>query len=128
MSARTLLIAAAALMAATGVALAQGDEADQLRGTGLIGEQADGYLGVRTGATVGSDVRARMDSVNIRRRAAYTERAAAQGVTVAEFAAATGCTLLSSRVDPGEWYRGENGQWVQRQPGQAVTLPSYCPR
>src|SRR3546814_6510524 len=61
---------------------------------------ADGYLGVK--GSVAAAVKAEVDSINIKRRAAYTDLAAKRGVTVADMAAATGCKTLSSRVQTGQ--------------------------
>src|SRR5690349_19537898 len=58
------------------------------RASGQVGEQADGYMGFPTGVNVSADLRARVDQINIRRRAAYTQRAAQRNVSVNEMAAA----------------------------------------
>lgn len=123
-------IALAALTGAFGFsapALAQ-DDADALRTAMLAGEQPDGYLGVAPNVQGDAQVRARVDQVNIQRRAFFTNLAARRSVSVEETARATGCQVLSSKVDVGEWYRTMSGEWRQRQAGQAVELPSYCPR
>ncbi len=101
---------------------------DAARAAGVIGEQADGYLGVAAGQTASADLRARVDQINIRRRAAYTERAAATGVSVNEMAAAVACQLLASRVQVGERYRDESGTWRQRTASAPVAIPSFCPQ
>lgn len=93
---------------------------------GLVGEQADGFLGFPPGVNVTADLRARVDQVNIRRRAAYTQRATQQNASVNDMAAAVACQIFSSRIAVGERYRNEAGQWVQRAAGQAVAIPSFC--
>src|SRR5688500_14582016 len=85
------------------------DEAAQLRATGQVGEQWDGYMGVI--GSVPAALRARVDAVNIRRRAIYTERAAARQATIEAMAASAGCELLSGRVGPGQYYRLPDGAW-----------------
>ncbi|MBI1251262.1 MAG: DUF1318 domain-containing protein [Alphaproteobacteria bacterium] len=115
-----------ALLGAPAAALAD-DVVDAARSAGAVGEQADGYLGVRAGQTASADLRARVDQINIRRRAAYTQRAQQTGATANEMAAAVACQILSSRVEAGEWYQGEGGQWRQRTASQPVVLPSFCP-
>ena len=83
MNRRSRLILAAALGAAlfvggTGVAYAlQADASASLRSSGQAGEQADGYLGLVGSAPAA--VRAQVDSVNIKRRAYYTDLAAKRG-------------------------------------------------
>lgn len=126
---RTLskLLCAAALTASAalaGPAMAQDAFLDQARASGQIGEQADGYVGAVKGAS--GELKARIDQINIKRKAAYTQLAEKRGVTVNEVAAATACELLSSKVGPGQYYRTESGQWVQRQGNAPVQLPSYC--
>lgn len=90
---------------------------------GTVGEQADGYLGIA--GTVGADVRADVESINIKRRAAYTDLAGKRGVTVQDVAAATGCQTLSSRVKPGQAYRIGAGAWTTKDAGP-IALPGYC--
>jgi len=110
----------------TGGAMAQDAFLDQARAAGEIGEQADGYVGAVKGAS--GDLKARIDQINIKRKAAYTQLAEKRGVSVNEVAAATACELFQSRVGPGQFYRTESGQWVQRQGNAPVQMPSYCPR
>lgn len=90
---------------------------------GTVGEQADGYLGIA--GTVSADVRADVESINIKRRAAYTQLAGQRGVTVQDVAAATGCQTLSSRVKTGQAYRIGAGAWQVKGAG-AIALPPYC--
>ena len=89
---------------------------------GSVGEQADGYLGVK--GSVGADVRAAVDAINIKRRAAYTDLAAKRGVTVQDVAASVGCTTLKNRVGDGQAYRLPDGVW--RTKSGAISLPAYC--
>ena len=126
---KTILTAAVALAVLAGgagaaYALVQGDAAASLRSTGQVGEQADGYLGVV--GSVSSSVRAQVDSVNIQRRAYYTDLAARRGAKIEEVAATTACELFRTKVAPGQFYRGTDGTWKKRAPGEAVPLPSYC--
>ena len=109
---RTLgLTLAAALMLAS-PASAQRDPAYQAaRSQGLIGEQPDGYLGFVT--TPSPEIRRMVEDLNIRRRAAYTERAAAANATVEQFAFTSGCRLIAETV-PGERYRAPDGSWQTR--------------
>jgi len=125
----TKVLCAAALgatAAIAGTALAQDAFLDQARASGQIGEQADGYVGAVKGAS--GDLKACIDQINIKRKAAYTQLAEKRGVSVNEVAAATACELFQNRVGPGQFYRTEGGQWVQRQGSAPVQLPSYCPK
>jgi hypothetical protein len=115
----------AALAGAGASALAlQPDESAALRATGVIGEQYDGYLGVV--GSVAADVRARMDAVNIRRRARYTQMATERRATIEEAAAATACEIFAQRIQPGQYYRLPDGVWRQRNGNEPVPRPSYC--
>lgn len=94
------------------------------RETGTVGEQADGYLGVRGGTP---DIAKRVAQINIQRRAVYTDTAASKsGVTVVDVAAAAGCQLLANRVAPNQYYRTTSGEWRQRSGSTPVPLPPYC--
>lgn len=90
---------------------------------GSVGEQSDGYLGIR--GSVSDEVRSGVDAINIKRRAAYTDLAAKRGVTVSDVAAATGCQTLSSRVKQGQAYRIGTGPW-QVKGSAPIALPDYC--
>lgn len=121
-----MFMMAGALALAVGVAgaaMAQSSAVAQAMAAGTVGEQADGYLGVK--GSVAAAVKAEVDSINIKRRAAYTDLAAKRGVTVADMAAATGCKTLSSRVQTGQSYRLNDGGWHVKGSG-AIALPDYC--
>ena len=117
-------LAIAGMGAAAQATLFQAEESAALRATGVVGEQHDGYLGVVGSAP--ADVRARMDAINIRRRAYYTELAQTRRATVEEAAAATACEIFGNRVGPGQYYRLPDGVWRQRNGNEPVPRPSYC--
>jgi uncharacterized protein len=130
MTRRTRLIATAAIgiaiaAGATVVARAQGTSAVAAAiDAGTVGEQADGYLGVR--GTVTPAIRAEVESINIKRRAGYTQLAEQRGVTVKDVAAAVGCKTLANRVGPGEAYQLRDGVWRVRNGSAPIALPDYC--
>jgi uncharacterized protein len=110
---------------AVAVARAQGTSAVAAAiDAGTVGEQADGYLGVR--GAVASAIRAEVESINIKRRAGYTQLAEQRGVTVKDVAAAVGCKTLASRVGPGEAYQLRDGVWRVRNGSAPIDLPDYC--
>ena len=118
-------IAVAAVVGGTGVAYAWFQDASaQLRSTGKVGEQADGYLGVVGSAD--ASLRAQVDAINIQRRAYYTDLAGKRGAKIEEVAATTACELFRTRVGPGQYYRGTDGIWRQRDGSAPVPVPSYC--
>ncbi len=124
--ARFMIAAAFGLaLAAGGSAYAmQADAAATLRASGAVGEQADGYLGLV--ATAPAEVRAQMESINIQRRAAYTQLAAQRGATIEEVAAATACQLFATRVAANQYYRLPDGVWRRRNGSEPVPRPSHC--
>lgn len=104
-------------------ALAQTPAVSAAMADGSVGEQSDGYLGFN--GNVSAEVRAGVEAINIKRRAAYTDLAAKRGVTVADMAAATGCQTLAGRVKQGQAYRIGSGGWQTKGAGP-IDLPDYC--
>lgn len=95
------------------------------RAAGQVGERYDGYLGYAT--TPSSQLRGQVESVNIRRRALYSDLAAKRGASRAEVGITAGCELLGS-VAVGEAYLLGDNVWRRRAPSQAVPIPNYCRR
>ncbi len=103
---------ALAMLATAGAAYAQRDPAyESARQSGIIGEKPDGYLGFVVTPT--SAVRAMVEDINIKRKAAYTQRASATNSTVEQFAFTTGCNLIA-KTAPGEKYQSPDGVWRTR--------------
>ena len=128
MTKKTKIIAGLAagilLLTGAGIAIAQsGGLVASALAEGSVGEQADGYLGIRGSAS--GDLRAEVDAINIKRRAAYTQRAAMKGATVKEVAAAVGCETLATRVASGRAYLLPDGVWRVKD-AAPISLPSYC--
>ena len=118
-----LLIAATALALAglSTAAFAQRDPAYQAaRSAGQIGELPDGYLGVVGAGT--PELRALVNSINIQRKAKYTQSAAA-GATVEQMAFTSGCNLIL-KTAPGEKYQTPTGEWKTR----TAAAPERDPR
>ena len=118
-----LLIAAAALTLAglSTAAFAQRDPAYQAaRSAGQIGELPDGYLGLVGAGT--PELRALVNSINIQRKAKYTQSAAA-GATVEQMAFTSGCNLIL-KTAPGEKYQTPAGEWKTR----TAAAPERDPR
>ena len=128
MSRRLKLILAAgiglgAVLGTTAAYAVMQDASAQLRASGQVGEQADGYLGLVGSAPAA--VRAQVDAVNIKRRAYYTDLAAKRGAKIEEVAATTACELFRTKVAPGQYYRLPDGVWRQRD-SAPIPLPTYC--
>ncbi len=116
----------AALLAAAGAGIAIAQSASLVSSAmaeGSVGEQADGYLGFRT--TPSNALRAEVDAINIKRRAAYTGLAAQRGVTIKDVAATVGCETLDKRVAQGRAYLLGDGVWRVKGAGE-IQLPGYC--
>ena len=100
-------LAALLLAAVPAAALTVGEAKDQ----GLVGEQADGYLGL-----VGSgppEARKLANRVNDKRRAEYRQIAEKRGTDTAAVAALAGKKLVK-RADKGHYVRGSDGRWVRK--------------
>lgn len=118
---QTLMIAAA-LAATASPALAADPIVEQALSAGLIGEQWDGYIGFVSAPS--GDLKAAVDAINIKRRAGYTQIAAARNVTVDQFAQTTACSTLRA-VKPGQAYKLKDGGWQKRNGAESIT-PDYC--
>jgi uncharacterized protein len=94
---------------------------------GLIGEQADGYLGFVT-TTANAELKAHVSQINIKRKAFYTDLAGKRNVSPNEVGGATACELFKTRVGENHFYMDETGKWIKRVGAEAVKLPSFCPQ
>lgn len=83
---------------------------DSAKRQGLVGEQADGYIGaVRQTPEAAELVR----TVNAQRRQSYQDLAKRNGVSVESVATLAGKKLVD-RAGRGEYVRDSSGRWVQR--------------
>ncbi len=124
---RMEMLAAAVLLGATltSAAFAQRDPAYQAaRSQGLVGEMPTGYLGFVTPPSAA--IKALVDDINIKRKAAYTEEALANGVTVEEFAFRNGCRLIKEKTVAGEKYQAPDRSWKTRD-GTPPVVDPRCP-
>ena len=122
MSFRKFFVVAAAV-AALGVAAgaafaqtaAQKSMIDAAKAQGVVGEQADGYLGFRVPASDAALTQA-VQVTNTARREAYARsaQAAGDGATVETAGARMFQMHLRPPIGTGQWYRNAQGQWVQR--------------
>ncbi len=104
--------------------LAQRDPAyAAARSSGVIGEKSDGYLGYVTSPS--ASVKAMVEDLNIKRKAAYTRKAQETNSTVEQFAFTSGCNLIM-RTTPGEKYQAPDGSW-QTRTSAAPIRDARCP-
>jgi uncharacterized protein YdbL (DUF1318 family) len=102
---------------------AQSPAIDSARAAGIIGERYDGYIGVASAAS--GATRSQVATINIQRRALYSNLAASKGVSPQDVGITAGCQLLS-RVQVGEAYMWADGAWRRRAAGQGPPIPDYC--
>ena len=95
------------------------------KSAGQVGERYDGFLGYATAP--GAALRAQVESINIRRRALYTDLAAKRGASRVEVGITAGCETLAT-VGIGQAYLLGDNVWRRRGAGQALPIPDYCRR
>ena len=101
------------LVAALGIpAAASGMDLDRAKDQGLVGEKADGYVGIVVEQT-NSLVQAMVNQVNAKRRAAYEEIAKKNGTSVDVVAKLAGEKLIE-RASKGEWVTDADGVWRKK--------------
>jgi uncharacterized protein len=83
----------------------------EAKAAGLVGERADGYLGLVVEAAPG-DVKALIIDVNARRRAEYARIAAENGIEQSQVEAVAGRKAIE-RTAPGGWIL-LNGGWQRK--------------
>ena len=84
---------------------------DQAKSEGLVGERADGYLGV-VDAGAGADVAALVAEVNAKRKAEYQRIAAKNGLALEQVQALAGKKAIA-RTSAGHWIL-LNGGWQKK--------------
>ena len=112
------------LLAATQLSAQAADSAyEAARSSGQVGEQTDGYLGFPTPPS--AEVRRVADTVNIKRRAIYVERAQTKHQTVEDYAFTSAC-LLILKTKVGEKYQAPDSSWKVRS-ADAPLRDNRCP-
>ncbi len=94
------------------------------RASGEVGEKTDGYVGFPSSPS--AEVRRAADELNIKRRAYYAERAAAQRSTIDDYSFTMGCQLIA-KTKLGEKYQAPDGSW-QTRTAAAPLRDSRCPQ
>ena len=120
-----LALSGIALAVAPVAAMAQGRDPAYAaaRASGAVGEKLDGYLGFV--GTPGAALRALVDDLNIKRKAAYAAKAQANSATIEEYALSSGCQLILN-TQPGEKYQAPDGGW-QTRTSAVPQRDSRCP-
>lgn len=86
---------------------------------GAVGEQADGTLGLRAGASTAE--RELVARVNEERAGEYRALAAEHGAPLQEIAKLAGARRIRA-AEPGEWVRLPDGAWVDAERAQVVVV------
>jgi uncharacterized protein YdbL (DUF1318 family) len=86
---------------------------DAAKTAGVVGEQADGFLGFVKPAADPA-LKAAVDEINAGRAQLYREAAAKNGVTAAAAGASAFTTVVQGRIKPGEYYKPAGGGWVRK--------------
>ena len=84
----------------------------QAKSQGLVGEQADGYLGVVV-ATAPPDVKALVADINQRRKSEYQSIAQRNNTSLDAVEALAGKKAIDL-TPPGQYVRLPSGQWVKK--------------
>ena len=84
----------------------------QPKADGLIGEQANGYLGL-VAQNVPANVKKLVAEVNAKRKAGYQKIAAKQGTSLSEVEKVGGNKAIEKTLR-GNYIRGANGTWHKK--------------
>jgi len=84
---------------------------DAAKAAGTVGEQADGYLGIVSGADAA--LRTSVTEINTGRAAVYKDIAARTGVTPEAAGQAT-AKQLYARLAPGQYWKPLDGGWMKK--------------
>jgi len=79
---------------------------------GLIGEQANGYIGLVT-QNVPADVKRLVNDANANRKAGYQKIAAKQGTSLAEVEKVGGKSAMGKTLK-GNYIRDASGRWMKK--------------
>ena len=107
-----LLLAVLISLMSASVGLAETSQLTQPKADGIIGEQADGYIGFVV-SNVPSDIRQLVNEVNAKRKAGYERIAAKQGVSVSEVEKVGGKTAFEKTLK-GNYFRDAIGVWRKK--------------
>jgi uncharacterized protein YdbL (DUF1318 family) len=107
------VLAALALSPAAAIALDAKSAVDAAKAQGVVGEQADGFLGFVKPSS-DTALKAAVQEINEGRAALYRQAAAKNGVTAEAAGASAYTTIVQAKLKPGEFYKPANGGWVRK--------------
>ena len=94
------------------VSVAVASPLTQPKADGLIGEQANGYIGL-VSQDVSADIRKLVDDVNAKRKAGYQKIASKQGASLADVEMVGGNKAIEKTLR-GNYIRDANGVWRKK--------------
>ena len=83
---------------------------DDAKQQGLVGEMANGYLGVVVNS---ADAKTLVDSVNQKRKSIYMDLARKNKITMAQVTALAGKKAFA-KTQSGHFIKNSSGQWVKK--------------
>ncbi len=86
---------------------------EQAKDECIVGEQADGYLGIVKGASADAELRREVRDINQRRKTYYADIARRNGVSV-EVTAVLTAEKLIGQAGPGHCVRDQSGAWIEK--------------
>ena len=86
---------------------------DSAKSAGIVGEQADGFLGVVT-AVADPAIKAAVAEINAGRAQLYNQAAAKNGVTPAAAGAAAYESVVQGKLRPGDYFKPAGGGWTRK--------------
>lgn len=107
------VLAALALAPAAAIALDAKSAVDAAKAQGVVGEQADGFLGFVKPSS-DTALKAAVQEINDGRAALYRQAAAKNGVSPEAAGASAYTTIVQAKLKPGEYYKPANGGWVKK--------------
>ncbi|MEX0644301.1 MAG: YdbL family protein [Parvularculaceae bacterium] len=107
------LLAAAAFLVFAGASVAASAAIESAKAQCIIGEQADGYIGIVDSGKASAELKREVESINMQRKAAYADLAERNGVTV-EAAAQVTAERMMNQAPPGHCIRGEDRTWYKK--------------
>ena len=116
----TAMLVAGALIATSAAAIDNNGPVDRALAAGIIGEQADGYLGfVRTPTAAQADLPRRINEINIRRRGVFNEAAKVNGETEDRVALLSALRQIT-KTPNGEYFQDSTRTWCVKSPESQV--------
>jgi uncharacterized protein YdbL (DUF1318 family) len=102
----------ALLVSMMAVSIAVASTLSQPKADGLIGEQANGYIGL-VRKDVSADIKKLVDETNAKRKTGYQKIARKQGTTLSEVEKVGGNTAFQKTLK-GNYYRDAGGSWRKK--------------